>query len=108
MVTIIIIIVKLIITIVVGVLIILIVIIIVVIIIIIILVVIVNAPGCVCDLQVQRLGIWGAASFCWACFKWFFSAGATMINSVEVPCNTFDMFPSLGLKVRHTIILVML
>jgi hypothetical protein len=48
---------------------------------------------------VQRLGIWGLVSFCWACFKWFFSAGATMIESAEVACNSFDMFPSLGLKV---------
>lgn len=54
--------------------------------------VIVCVGGAIHRMQVKCLGKWGAFSFCWSLFKWFFTGfGAS--------CG-FDTFPSFGFAAK--------
>ena len=44
-----------------------------------------------CCVQMRTLGTWGASSFGFALFKWFFSAASDA-------CGGFNGFPTLGLR----------
>ncbi|KAK9803708.1 hypothetical protein WJX73_003954 [Symbiochloris irregularis] len=45
------------------------------------------------EMQVKCLGKWGAMSFCWSLFKWFFSGFGDSCG--------FDNFPSLGFHAKY-------